>query len=56
MLAAEGGLLPRLPADMLGPATLPAWLHWTLGTLYSITGEQKQPSVLSVLPMYLLYY
>ena len=40
MLAAEGGLLPRAPADMLGPAPLPAWLHWTLGALYSITGEK----------------
>ena len=39
MLAAEGGLLPRAPTDMLGPVPLPAWLHWTLGTLYSITGE-----------------
>ena len=48
LLAAEGGLLPRLPADMLGPATLPTWLHWTLGTLYSITGEHKQPSVLCI--------
>ena len=41
MLAAEGGLLPRAPADMLGPAPLPAWLHWTLGALYSITGEKN---------------
>ena len=41
LLAAEGGLLPRAPADMLGPAPLPAWLHWTLGALYSITGEKK---------------
>ena len=42
LAAAEGGLLPRAPSDMLGPAPLPAWLHWTLGTLYSITGENKE--------------
>ena len=45
LLAAEGGLLPRAPADMLGPARLPAWLHWTLGALYSITGEKKHTIV-----------
>ena len=49
MLAAEGGLLPRAPTDMLGPVPLPAWLHWTLGTLYSITGEIKQPVAKCVL-------
>ena len=42
MLAAEGGLLPRRPADMMEPSGLPAWLHWTLGALYSVTGEKTR--------------
>ena len=56
LLATEGGLVARLPADMLGPAPLPAWLHWTLGTLYSITGElNSQVSCVLYVCIVLLY-